>query len=466
MAENDRVHASSPPPPPARTLLTLLIALLLAGIFTTVQAVPPRRMPPAARNTFPRPVPPSWVQSWAPANSTAIYACNYSGFFDAKFLAQFALVQLDWSTGKNVWANQHPMDAETLMIDQVERIQRARPGTITMVYRNTVKALSWFRSVREKLVDPAYAGFFLSYATSATNPSSPACDTAYSPPLCSRLYHDQMQTPQYKVHDDGQNGTCFAPCDCGGVPVGEYLFDLRNNSAREFLLEHVLSSTALGHPSVTGLYLDDYWVNHQEPIYPDGNQPPWGYCSHTPTGGPSEIQLDCIKDMGLTQQDVDDLYAGWRMSYDTIIDAMGDAGAIAYQSFHFLSTPSAAHIYSDLLSNCQQGEHSPLYTAPLMHILTTPPACCPATRNTTLLQFEQDLAYFMLVRGPWAWIGYNYEFCAERYTMPRALADDYGAALGTCAPTHPGSTVFAREYERATVFFDTSDYTGTIVKKQ
>ena len=60
--------------------------------------------------------------------------------------------------------------------------------------------------------------------------------------------------------DDGQNGTCYTPCDCGvDVPSGEYLYDLRNASARAFIIEDLLGPTALGNPNISGLYLDDYW---------------------------------------------------------------------------------------------------------------------------------------------------------------------------------------------------------------
>ncbi len=50
--------------------------------------------------------------------------------------------------------------------------------------RSLVKALPWFSTVREKLVDPAYAGFFLKFAPNATY-HVPACDNNFSPPLCS-----------------------------------------------------------------------------------------------------------------------------------------------------------------------------------------------------------------------------------------------------------------------------------------
>lgn len=404
--------------------------------------------------------PPSWPQSWALANSTAIYACNYSGLLEPSFIKQFAFVQLDWSNGKDIWANQHPMDAESLLVAQAAAIKAERPDTIVQVYRNTVKALSWFSSVRDKLVDPAYSGWFLHFGI--PSPSTPRCDTAYSPPLCTDLYHDQMQTPQHlPPTGHGQNGTCWPqPCDCGGVPVGEYLWDLRNASARAFLIEDLLGPTALGNPNISGLYLDDYWSATQQPINPGGNQPPWGYCDHAPTGGPSEIQFQCIADMSLSQSDVNALYSGWSYSYSTILDAMDDAGAFAYQSFSFVSTPGPANIAGVLRSACSAGNTSSLYNAPLMHILTTPPECCPPNGNTTLLQFDQDVAFFMLVRGPTAWIGYGWEWCAETYEMPPALFLDYGDPLGTCSETSHG--VFVRYFAHGIATFDTNTYTGSL----
>ena len=60
-----------------------------------------------------------------------------------------------------------------------------------LIYRNLVKALPWFRTVREKLDDPAYSGFFLKFNTST--PHVPRCDNHTG--KCSVYYHDQLQTP-------------------------------------------------------------------------------------------------------------------------------------------------------------------------------------------------------------------------------------------------------------------------------
>ena len=157
-------------------------------------------------------------------------ACNYSGMLDPNVTAMYGVVDIDWSNGKDVWARQHPMDAEAHLRAQAAAIKAQDPRKRVWVYRNLVKALPWFGSVRAKLSDPAYAGFFVRFAgapaANGSVPSAnvPACDTHYSPPRCSisSLYHDQVQTPQYP-HGSLLDGSCpDAPCDCGvGVPSGE-----------------------------------------------------------------------------------------------------------------------------------------------------------------------------------------------------------------------------------------------------
>ena len=56
--------------------------------------------------------------------------------------------------------------------------------------------------------------------------------------VCSTLYHSQDQTPQSKVE-------CAGDCHCGGVPCGEYVWDHRNASLREWLV-HVSTNLPRG----------------------------------------------------------------------------------------------------------------------------------------------------------------------------------------------------------------------------
>ena len=76
-------------------------------------------------------------------------------------------------------------------------------------------------------------------------------------------------------------------------------------------------------------------------------------------------------------------------------------------------------------------------------------------------------ANFLLVRGPYAFIGLGWINCvpADRYAFPDALRADYGTPLGLCKETAAGSGVFVREWTKATVQMDCGSYTPTIRMK-
>jgi hypothetical protein len=91
------------------------------------------------------------------------------------------------------------MDCEELMVKQTEMTVAASPGTKVFVYRNMIKALPWFTSVREKITDPAYARWFMNFSADVIQDHSkahvPVCDDNYKPPLCSNLYVTLLSTP-------------------------------------------------------------------------------------------------------------------------------------------------------------------------------------------------------------------------------------------------------------------------------
>jgi len=86
---------------------------------------------------------------------------------------------------------------DSFVFPEVEMTVAASPNTRVFVYRNMVKALPWFTSVREKLTDPAYAPWFMNFSAAIIADHKlahvPVCDTNYDPPLCSHLYHDQAR---------------------------------------------------------------------------------------------------------------------------------------------------------------------------------------------------------------------------------------------------------------------------------
>lgn len=153
------------------------------------------------------------------------------------------------------------MNAEELMFQQARLTKASSPASHVFVYRNGIKALPWFTSVRTLLSDPAYNVWFVPFAANST-PHVPTCDNNYNPPKCSQLYHDQVQTPGYPSGD----GTCAAPaCDCGPVPCGEYVFDHRkanvtvyNQTFLEwFISGYILNADGGGSDVVQGMYFDD-----------------------------------------------------------------------------------------------------------------------------------------------------------------------------------------------------------------
>ena len=179
--------------------------------------------------------------------------CNYTGLFDTAFSSRFGVVDYDWSNSKLQWANQKPMDAEERLIHQAELSHAMNPSSKVFIYRNLVHADNWMTSVREKLDDPRYSGFFVKFKPRGSMPNGkwhvPACDTNYDPPKCSTYYHDQVNTPQHNPNASHpeMTGECAPdPCDCGKHPCGEYVYDYRNGSMlQDFIVNEVVPGTHL-----------------------------------------------------------------------------------------------------------------------------------------------------------------------------------------------------------------------------
>ena len=91
--------------------------------------------------------------------------CNLSGYFDYRIAGRFAVVDYDWSNGKEMWANPQEwggglaadgkMDCQERLLKQAQLTKaHARKLGIDQqvwVYRNLVKALPWYSSVRALL---------------------------------------------------------------------------------------------------------------------------------------------------------------------------------------------------------------------------------------------------------------------------------------------------------------------------
>eukprot|EP01048_Picozoa_sp_COSAG05_P012010 COSAG05_NODE_1174_length_5617_cov_33.367162_2_plen_384_part_00 len=377
--------------------------LALALLRQVESGIPPTNIPP--------PLPP-WAATWNMSLSTIAMPCNASGWFSAKIGGSYGLVSYDWSNAKALWANAKPMDAEVRMVTQAAATKQANPDGHVWVYRNLVKALPWFESVRAKLLDPAYSSWFLKfdpakkgkYSVHTGSPNiSAQCDLNYEPPICSDFYHDQEQTP---AHGEAKpDGNCIDKCDCGpGLPCGEYLFDHRNGSMLQDWLvnEYILGPNAVGNVNITGVFIDDFWC--------------YGSSCTDPVAGASEIDKYQQVDMGLSDAEIKDISIGWRANMEAVHKALikhkafawdlfpnqHDAGCgagpeISKSSCHAILShqcASAAEDDNDAATNAAP-KVSPLYREQALYYGLTKGNLAAPTVAERLPDLAQDLANFL-----------------------------------------------------------------------
>lgn len=99
----------------------------------------------------------------------------------------------------------------------------------------------------------------------------------------------------------------------------------------------------------------------------------------------------------------------------------------------------------------------------LMHYAFTPGGCSGDPGNLT--DPLQDIANFLLVRGPYALLGHGWLGCSRNYQVPEQINWDYGVPNGLCSETAPNSGVFTRDWTKATIQMDCNTWTPTITLK-
>jgi hypothetical protein len=281
---------------------------------------------------------PPWPPAYDMASSTLSMTCNGSGWSSPQLGAQFGIISYDWSNAKAQWAAASPMDCEERLATQAASTAAYAKAhqlpTRAFVYRNVVKALPWFTSVREKILDPAYSGWFLRFDphTPRSELNVPAC-AAENASKCSPYYHDQEQTPAVPTaaapHPDG---SCLVAtgCDCGdGMPCGEYLWDHRNGSMlRDWLVaQHIGGPNGIGHPDIDGLFIDDFWCSN---LICEADPSVASCPCNDPVQGPTEINRDAQLDMGLSDEDVRDLTLAWNETMGAVQESILAKGAYTW----------------------------------------------------------------------------------------------------------------------------------------
>ena len=443
---------------------------------------------------------PSWKPTWHMRNSTVLYTCNNSGMHDVHHANQFGIVVYDWSNAKAIWANAHPMTSEELITKQAEMVYAADPGLPgyaprVWAYRNTIKALNWYSSVREKLDDPKYASWFIKFKGFSNKPypggqgkeknSSyhvPTCDfyNNGTAPRCSGFYHDQEQTPEHPgggsaYHVDGD---CIEQCDCGPTnPCGEYIFDHRGGM-------------------VDGRTFRDWWINeymvtnetlyHKDPRTGESQVIGLGWLDDSMQMiGPTEEDRNYIADTcgsNTSQACIDDMKSqvdAYQASVLALKKKVVPMGGFWWQ----LLGGSPGLTWNPLINRPnrpQKTEPTPAECKAILRDWCTPKPSgwnkyalynIPAGgKNVTAAMFTDYTAEFLLTRGPYAMLGYSWCGCTNGQEMrPRAAEwdEDFGEPVGglPCKETGEDTGVFEREWSAATVTWDCAKGHGEISRK-
>lgn len=378
------------------------------------------------------------------------------------------------------------MSSEELITKQAEMVYAQDPGLPgyaprVWAYRNTIKALNWYSSVREKLDDPKYASWFIKFANFSNSPYPggptngkaenrsyhvPTCDwyDNGTAPRCSGFYHDQEQTPEHPGGGDPYpvDGVCETQCDCGpSNPCGEYIFDHRGGvvdgrSFRDwFVFEYMITGETL---------------NHTDPV--SGAPAPigLGWLDDSMTmSGPTEEDGNYIADTGASQQDMADQVAAYQESMAALVRAtianggyywqlMDGSGAQLNQGIN--KTVDGATCRTFLRSVCKpnpsQWNRLQMYTLP------------GGGQGAGAQCFTDYTAEFMLTRGPYAILGYSWAGCTDgQEAWPRAAEwdEDFGEPTDANCNEIGSSGVFKREWTAATVTWACDAGHGTITRK-
>lgn len=183
--------------------------------------------------------------------------------------------------------------------------------------------------------------------------------------------------------------------------------------------------------------------------------------------------------MGLSQHDVANITAAWQANLAAVESKILEMKGFTWALYTTQVAPmgggqfnqTCSQWYRNACSNRSVFWTDAIYFA--LGVRTTPATSPP--QPWTLTNFEGDLTSFLLSRGPYAWLGYQWLGCGcgwglnnggahidcFAYPRPAELDMDYGLPQDqVCREVQPG--VFHREYSKASVEFNCNTNTPKI----
>lgn len=382
---------------------------------------------------------PKWHPTYDMKRSTILMPCNDSGWHRVDEALRYGLVSYDWANAHELWMQGSPVDDETKLTAQADLVVAADPSGSTRVgvYRNAIKAFNWFgQLVQKKLDDPQYAGWFIPYKDCQGQNVNPPCTGS----KCSCAWHD------HAGQLDG--GTQ----DCGKSPCGGYVFDHRNESFSEwFIHEFIISDHTILRKGISEMYLDD----------------------RVELSGIAEADPHFLQDTGLSRVEMQALKDAFESNMEKVYGMIIEQGAFAWQMLYAGPFVLPQYFYNGTL--VPSGGLQPEVCAERLRAYCKPDGygaqrAIAYTNNVhpddARVRADQCLSVFLLTRGDYAWIGFDYRGCkSDPYPRPALWDEDYGEPLAVCFETNPNSMIFQREWTKATVMWDCRTGWGDIAMK-
>jgi hypothetical protein len=224
-----------------------------------------------------------------------------------------------------------------------------------------------------------------------------------------------------------------------------------------FIHSYVLNKVGMS-PLVSGFFWDDYWPTSAST----------GFTTSKGVGRFPDSRPNVTEDIGLTPADFTQISTAYNKNMDALREATLKAGKFSWQMLWTGGAPTnkggtvpqppvnRQDCAAQLRALCNIT--SPAQTRAMMYQLNHTHG-----DPSKLLSFEQDLANFLLVRGPYAWLGHGWTGCSKNYPFPPELNMDYGEPTnGICAETAPKSGVFTRSWTHVDVEMDCNTWLPSI----
>jgi hypothetical protein len=399
----------------------------------------------ADNSSLPCPLP-RWEPTWDLARSTAMQACNLSGYFSATEAAQWGLVSFDALNAQAQWLDATPHDAEERLVEQCRRVKAVNNNTRCLIYRNTALALEWLSSQR-RVMARSHADFFLRFQDMAGCDAAGPCTWA---PVPGR--------PNYTHAGTLHGGPHCCPfdrvyCEQGGTTnlshwrgQEQFFWNFSSTELQAWFVEHFFATNGTHRsPHVDGFFSDD-------------------------VKGLPEEHPDAVARLGIRASELQALQRATQLTWNRAMERVVSEGGWLWQMFGASDYANAAPVVGggsvEATATCSaqmrllcsaESQKRPLLMGVAGNCCELPSAgdsgSASAGRCDKLVSCNRGgnhtLAAFLVTRPPFGYIGAGWLYCDSVGSPSKHLRDplwnlNTGTPLEGCMEHAPG--VFSRRW--------------------